>query len=267
MVMGSFINWRDLLRPRRNTDLPGLARRLAVEYTNVSFFGFDSFASLLGRDPVDRVVGAVRGSLESSMREGESFYNHLDRWNLRNKQARGIFAYFRSAAGHIPVFSPFYDPDLIELVRGMPIRHRFTESAYAQYLVERVFDDTLVSIPWQKSGTRLRRGLYRNVALIWGMKVARKLRTRRADPFADPSNANPYNLWLGQDRDLRERIYDGLTQQGTGALLQVEDAKLRDLLSKWVLDPAPYGAINLNLIYMLSVVRFAKLHGAQLSTP
>ena len=212
-------------------------------------------------------MDAVRDSLEGSLREGESFHNHLDRWNLRNKQARGIFAYFRSAAGSIPVYSPFYDPDLIELVRGMPVRHRFAESAYAQYLLERVFDDDLAAMPWQKSGTRLRRGLYRNVAHIWGRKITGKLRARRPDPFSLPSNANPYNLWLSQDRGLRERIYDGLTQQGTGALLQVEESTLRNVLSQWVLDPAPYGAVNLNLIYMLSVVRFAQLHGAKLSTP
>lgn len=270
MVMGSFINWRDLLRRRTSADLPGMARRIAVEYTNVSFHGLDAFARHLGGESVERTVAAVGRSLEASRRMGEGFYNHLDRWNLRNKQARGIFAYFRGAAAYIPVFSPFYDPDLIDCVRGLSVRHRFAEAAYVQYLVRHLFDRRLAALPWQKSATTLRGDLYGDVARTWSRKVIRKLgqfRSPPEDPFADPTNANPYNLWIERDEVLRERIRDGLSEQGVGALLQVEEGVLRRFLDDWIGEPAAYRAVNLNLIYMLSVVRFARLYGADLSTP
>ena len=265
MIMGSFINWRDLGPGRLRRDWPRLARRMATEYTNVSFFGFADFRRCFGPDLVEGVVGSLTASLESNQKPSEGYFNFLDRWNLRNKQARGIFAYFQAARTAVPVVSPFYHPKLIEHVRRMPIRHRFCEAAYVRHLYSNVFPTGLASIPWQKSGTVPLRSMYLNTARTIGRKVVKKAVKSGGDPFSDPLSANPYNLWLAQDRPLRERIHDGLSPTGIGDFLGIGDGQLRRVLADWVEHPDAYRGINLNLVYMLSVARFAHSHGRFLS--
>jgi hypothetical protein len=261
MIMGSFINWRDLGPGRLRRGWAGLARRMATEYTNVSFYGFADFRRHIGPDLVEGVIDSLTASLEKNHEPSQGYFNFLDRWNLRNKQARGIFAYFQGARASVPVVSPFYHPKLIEHLRRMPIRHRFCEAAYVRYLYRDVFSTQLASIPWQKSGTVPLGNMYLNIAYTFSRKMMKRAVPSAGDPFSDPLSANPYNLWLAQDRPLRERIHDSLTPAGSGDVLGIGDRQLRSMLSDWVEHPDAYRAINLNLIYMLSVVRFADAHG------
>ena len=265
MVMGSFVNWRDIVRNPGIGNWKKIAARLMVEYTNVSFQGFDQFRLALGDEPVEFVQSNLERSLENTYERGEDYFGFLDRWNLLNKQARGILAYFRGAAKYAPAFSPFYHPRLIAFAMNLPVRFRFSEAAYVQYLLENVFEKQLARIPWQKSGIRTLRGMYLNVAAILGLKLIKRIGHKRHDPFNLANNANPYNLWFGQNSDLRTRVCDELGQSGAGESLFLDERRLRKSLEAWYYQPQRYGSLTLNFVYMMAYVRFASQYGKHLS--
>jgi asparagine synthetase B (glutamine-hydrolysing) len=266
MIMGSFISWRDLLNRPRSIDWDVLAKRMMRELTNVSFYGMSSFVDALGGENVQIVQDNLRDSMQDMHKEGDEYFAFIDKWNLYNKQSRGIVAYFRGIEEYTAFCSPFYDSRLIEFALSMPLRFRFNEMAYISFLANRVFGRGLRNIPWQKSHLPISRNGYWNTVLTLGKKAIGKV-SRGEDLFSSAGNANPYNMWLDKNRRMREFIYEGLSDPDAAAFLFLDSSKLKRLLDSWVSDTRPYIGLNLNLIYMLPILHFAKKYKQYISLP
>jgi asparagine synthetase B (glutamine-hydrolysing) len=263
-LFGSFLTAEDLDEKIPTTTradlLDGITHRLCM--------GLWRGLELLQDEAGDRAafVSAVRASLDATLDEfhGDGRSRALEMWNLRNRQVRGIFGYYRGAEAYMEYSSPFYDPEVFRFAFQLPLADRCHERLYLKVLKEQILPRELAEIPWAKTGMPI----VEEASLLTSLRrVLLQLRKRVLRPLSGEvwrrSSANPYHYWFWKNKDLRHHVRDQLVEIDHPEIFFLKRKDLIRFLDDWCRRPTRYGESLLHLLYLLAAVRWLELHRDQ----
>jgi asparagine synthetase B (glutamine-hydrolysing) len=267
-IFGSFLKAGDLEADRR----PAGQEDLLDQITHRLCMGLWGGLELLQDQAGHRAafVKTVRESIATTIPEevrGLGRLRALEVWNLRNRQTRGIFGYYRGAEAYMEYYSPFYDPDLFKLAFRLPADDRLHEKLYIKVLRERILPPRLAEIPWAKTGLPIV-GVSRFDRITH--RMLRILRKRVQQPIHRGawrrSSGDPYLYWVWKNQRLRDSIRDTLVEFDRPEIFHLERSRLIRFLDEWHRSPLRYGDCLLHLLYLLAIVRWLNNHKHQIGS-
>ena len=258
-LMGSHITLKDLKRDEN--DFPEDELVDAVIH-RLSFGSYNGFAALVRRaGDGEEILGTLRKSIGESLKDydlsGNGWCRAFHRWDIENRQ-RAILGYARGIEEFGEPGSPFYDVDFFRTAWNIPYHNRVDRRYYIRFLIEEILDERIRHIPWEKTGTPLRR----NDALMRLESRIRKLPDyllrRVSSERLRKSSSKPYFYWIQENSRLKNYIVDEIKSIGSLDMFCMDKRKTDVMLNKWYNHPDEQRDLFLPLIYLLTAGKWVE---------
>ncbi|MBN1314439.1 MAG: hypothetical protein JXA42_03190 [Anaerolineales bacterium] len=196
MLMGSFLHKDDITKLANDTTL--ITNRVIKQLGQLNWIerlALDDFSE-------DPVFQSVSNSIIEP-KPDTTISQAVERWNLENRQQRGMFNGFRMIEHFSEYSSPFFDADLYKFTLSIPHRYRLGEKIYLDML-SRLLPASLWGIPWQKTGHPPSTKNWINT-----INAKATMGIGRAKQLISPQterkrSMNPINAWLRDNVRLRQ---------------------------------------------------------------